>query len=275
MARARNIKPGFFKNADLVELPMDARLLFIGLWTLADRAGRLEDRPKQIKMELFPADDVDVDACLDGLQNWGFVSRYEIDGKRLLQVINFDKHQNPHRDEKVSELPSQDGLFDVAQKKHGANTIQKSCKDGCSTVAIGLIPESLSPDSLTNEPNGSCRQPKASDAPACPYQSIVELYHEKLPELPGVRVMDEKRKRRIKAFWVWVLTSKRTDNQRRAHDADQALTWIGQYFERATLNDFVMGRAGRAGDHRNWRADIEYLCSEAGRKQVIEKTVDA
>ena len=46
MARARNIKPGFFRNADLVEMPIEARLLFIGLWTLADRSGRLEDRPR-------------------------------------------------------------------------------------------------------------------------------------------------------------------------------------------------------------------------------------
>ena len=61
MARARNIKPGFFRNADLAELPIEARLLFIGLWTIADREGRMEDRPKQIKMELFPADSLDCD----------------------------------------------------------------------------------------------------------------------------------------------------------------------------------------------------------------------
>ena len=55
MARARNIKPAFFKNETLVELPVETRLLFIGLWTLADREGRLEDRPKRIKMEIYPA----------------------------------------------------------------------------------------------------------------------------------------------------------------------------------------------------------------------------
>lgn len=121
----------------------------------------------------------------------------------------------------------------------------------------------------------SRRQPKASDQPDCPYQSIVDLYHDKLAELPGVKVMDEKRKRAMKSFWVWVLTSKRSDGQRRANDADQALTWIGQFFERASLNDFVMGRTGRDGEHRNWRADIEYLCGERGRKQVIEKTTEA
>ena len=149
MARARNIKPGFFKNADLVELTMEARLLFIGLWTLADRAGRLEDRPKQIKMELFPADSVDVDECLEGLKNWKFIARYQVASLRLIQVLNFHKHQNPHRDERVSVLPAQDGTFDEAPKKHGANTVQAPCEEAASTVAIGLIPDSLNliPDS--------------------------------------------------------------------------------------------------------------------------------
>ena len=39
MSRSRNIKPGFFKNEHLAECQPLARLLFIGLWTLADREG--------------------------------------------------------------------------------------------------------------------------------------------------------------------------------------------------------------------------------------------
>ena len=77
MARARNIKPGFFRNADLVELSFEARLLFIGLWTIADRMGRLEDRPKQIKMELFPADNLDCDSLLSDLEKIGVIERYD------------------------------------------------------------------------------------------------------------------------------------------------------------------------------------------------------
>ena len=80
MARARNIKPSFFHNEELVELPFEVRLLFVGLWTLADRAGRLEDRPKRIKMAIFPADNVDVDAGLQGLEDSGFIHRFEVDG---------------------------------------------------------------------------------------------------------------------------------------------------------------------------------------------------
>jgi len=149
MARARNIKPGFFRNADLVELPFEARLLFIGLWTLADREGRLEDRPKQIKMEIFPADNVDCDALIAQLTSIGVVARYEHGGKRYLQVVNFCKHQNPHRDEKASTIPDQDGNLTTtkeARRKHGASTVQASCEHDANTVAIGLIPDSLIPE---------------------------------------------------------------------------------------------------------------------------------
>ena len=37
MARARNIKPGFFTNDVLADCDPLARLLFAGLWTVADR----------------------------------------------------------------------------------------------------------------------------------------------------------------------------------------------------------------------------------------------
>lgn len=159
MARARNIKPGFFKNADLVELTMEGRLLFIGLWTLADRAGRLEDRPKQIKMELFPADSVDVDANLAALERWGFVKRYEIGGKRLLQIVNFTKHQNPHRDEKASALPGPD-----------ADTVQAQCKDAGDSVAIGLNEDSLSsdPQSLSADNAADAAPPAEAEVSTLP-----------------------------------------------------------------------------------------------------------
>jgi len=83
MPRARNIKPGFFKNEDLIELPFEARLLFIGLWTLADREGRLEDRPKRIKIELFPEDDCNVDDLLRQLADKKLIIRYEVDGEKV------------------------------------------------------------------------------------------------------------------------------------------------------------------------------------------------
>lgn len=105
MARARNIKPGFFKNEDLAECNAWARLLFAGLWTLADREGRLEDRPKRIKGELFAFDSIEVEPLLADLANRGFIHRYAVEGRGLIQIVAFHKHQNPHHREPESELP--------------------------------------------------------------------------------------------------------------------------------------------------------------------------
>ena len=107
MARARTIKPGFFKNEDLCALPFAARLLFAGLWTIADRDGRLEDRPKRIKAEVFPYDDLDCEDLLCILQSADFIQRYEsVDGLRYISIPSWKKHQNPHKNETVSIIPS-------------------------------------------------------------------------------------------------------------------------------------------------------------------------
>ena len=107
--RSRNIKPGFFKNDALAELDFAGRLLFIGLWGIADRAGRLEDRPKKIKAEVFPYDEVNVDAFLGELARRGFILRYEAEGERYIQIVHFDRHQNPHPREAASTIPEPAG----------------------------------------------------------------------------------------------------------------------------------------------------------------------
>jgi len=114
--RARNIKPSFFKNEVLGDLPMECRILFIGLWMMADKDGFLECRPKKIKAELFPYDDMDssnVMKFLEKLCNFNpneklielYYERGEEDpNPRFIQIINFRKHQSPHKNEKDSEI---------------------------------------------------------------------------------------------------------------------------------------------------------------------------
>lgn len=113
MARARNIKPGFYMNENLIECSFAARLLYPGLWMLADREGRLEDRPKKIKMHIFPADSIDVNDLLLELENYGFIKRYEADGKKVISIPNFLTHQSPHGREQDSILPDEDGMYKI------------------------------------------------------------------------------------------------------------------------------------------------------------------
>lgn len=127
MARARNIKPGFYANEDLAECDIWARFIFPGLWMLADRAGRLEDRPKRIKGELLRFDGPDCDFLLQQLAERGFILRYEVDGRRLIQILKFHQHQNPHHREAPSVLPAPAGFTlevqgqsEASEASHGA-----------------------------------------------------------------------------------------------------------------------------------------------------------
>lgn len=104
MARIRSIKPEFFYDEHLAELDPSIRLFFIGLWTCADRAGRLDDSPKRLKAQLMPYDNFDSDAALNILSE-RFIIRYISDGRRYIQIINFLKHQIPHYKEIPSVIP--------------------------------------------------------------------------------------------------------------------------------------------------------------------------
>ena len=106
MARSRNIKPGFFLNEDLGTGDPYVQLLFAGLWCLADREGRLEDRPLRIKAEIFPyRESLDINGYLTVLSRLNFIIRYHVDGNHYIQITNFKKHQAPHHTEKSSVIP--------------------------------------------------------------------------------------------------------------------------------------------------------------------------
>lgn len=149
MARSRNIKPGFYKNETLAECSVWARLLFPGLWMLADREGRLEDRPKRIKAEIFPFDTCDAEPLLRELAAHGFIVRYEIDGERFIQISKFLDHQSPHYSEKPSAIMPPE--IQETKVDDDSKTPGKLPENSRSDVLIkrgSQRPDSLIPDSL-------------------------------------------------------------------------------------------------------------------------------
>ena len=116
-------------------------MLFAGLWTLADREGRLEDRPLRIKAELFPYDDaLDIDGACTVLARCGFIRRYEVAGRRYIDIPNFLQHQSPHKAEQPSKIPAYNPK---TQCTVDAPDMHQTC-----TEVAALIPDSLIPDSL-------------------------------------------------------------------------------------------------------------------------------
>lgn len=154
MARSRNIKPALFKNEILgVEDPL-LSLLFISLWCLADKEGKLEDRPLRIKAETFPyRENIDINGYLTKLVQHGFIRRYSADGVSVIQVIKFKDHQSPHNTEKPSSLP--DYIQEIHENKEQNNLTVNSPLHIRETTepkrSDSLIPDSLIPDSSIKE----------------------------------------------------------------------------------------------------------------------------
>src|SRR5574341_1436816 len=163
MARTRQIKPDFFTDEDLAALSAHARLLFVGLWTLADRRGRLEERPQKIKACIFTYEDVLVDHLLEELaspkqRGGNLILRYENDGRKYIQVFNFERHQNCHPKEPESTIPG------PAPAAKGRGKSRRAADKRGETVTRNAVPSVPSVPSVTSSPSGSSFSP----APASP-----------------------------------------------------------------------------------------------------------
>lgn len=273
MARARNIKPGFFKNEVLGVADPLYSLLFEGLWVLADRAGRLEDRPLRIKGEIFPyRDGLNVDEMLCWLESNGFIQRYTAQGKKCILVLEFVKHQNPHKNEAESDLPAP------------ANQGTKPEEIGTATEIIGSTrSDSLSSDSLNSdsleEANASLSassQPPEEDepddgVPPCPFDCLIDSYETALPVLPTVRrslFAKGANGKAMRARWRWVMTAKHERGERKgerlATTAEEGRAWFKRYFDYVADSDFLSGRNGKFQS-----CDLGWLVTAANFEKVL------
>jgi hypothetical protein len=146
--RSRNIKPGFFDNEDLGSADPLLQILFAGLWCMADREGRLEDRPMKIKATIFPYRSLEIHGYLTELSRLKFITRYQVDGVSYIWINTFAEHQNPHHTEKASKIPKFSG-FEAEKDFNGEFTVNPRLDNGEYPADSGfLIPDSLIPDSL-------------------------------------------------------------------------------------------------------------------------------
>jgi len=106
MARIRTIKPDFFTSEDIVSLTPHARLLYIATWLEADREGRLQWRPKTMKMRYLPGDDCDIDSLSDELIDAGLIVTYSVDGVSFAEIPTFTRHQVVNNRETASAIPA-------------------------------------------------------------------------------------------------------------------------------------------------------------------------
>jgi len=95
MARNRTISPDFWTWEAVIDCAPMTRLLFIGLWNFADDHGVQPLRPRTIRMQVFPGDEIGNDtvrAMIDELASRKLVRIYEVDGQEYLAVVDWSVH---------------------------------------------------------------------------------------------------------------------------------------------------------------------------------------
>jgi ribosomal protein S16 len=109
MARGRFISNYIIEDREMNELSNDTcRLAYVFLITLADREGRITGELGYLTSKLFPRRrEITLEMVRGFIQEWadaGFLVWYEDkEGKRALQLINFEKHQRGLRKDREPE----------------------------------------------------------------------------------------------------------------------------------------------------------------------------
>ncbi len=150
MSRIRNIKPQFFKDSDLYDaeeasgLPL--RIAYAGLWTVADRAGRFRWKPREIKTDILPYDNVDMAKVLEALVQYGFIFKYMAAGFEYGFIPNFEKHQFINRNEAQSTLPAPAENSNAQSLPNSAPTDTQQAQEIHSELLVVLDTDILDTD---------------------------------------------------------------------------------------------------------------------------------
>lgn len=107
--------------------------------------------------------------------------------------------------------------------------------------------------------------------PDCPHAEIIELFGEKLSELPQPRaeLWDGQRAKALKARWRWCLTATRKDGRRYATNREEALAWFGKFFTYIRRCPHLMGV-----NDRGWTADLGWLVKADNFAKVQQGNYD-
>jgi len=262
MARSRNIKPSFFTNDQLSECSFIERLAFIGLWTVSDFKGCIEFRPKMLKVQLFPYDNCDFEKIAINLERSGLIRNYSAQGKRYIKIINFTKHQNPHKNEREagSSIPDFDELLvnesqDVDLKELEINRDKDGTtrdKDGTARAdSLLLIPDSLL---LIPDKKDIVQGCTPKTKVLVPYDEIISVYHEILPSLAQVYKLSDTRKRHIKKLWM--------------EELEDIESWRN-YFIHVSRSDFLMGKVSDKSV-RPFVATIDFIINPTNFIKIAE-----
>ncbi|MEA2914462.1 MAG: hypothetical protein QOJ15_6543 [Bradyrhizobium sp.] len=150
MARIRSVHPGLFKDEAFMELSMAARVLVIGIWTLADDHGVFEWKPRLIRAEVFPSDNVEIEPLLDELIAQHCIQRFNNSGRTYAVIRNFCLYQRPRMPSYRHPFPRDVSNYAGIERRKAEELVQASSRKPSSKTT-----DDDSPAAGLPQPNGS------------------------------------------------------------------------------------------------------------------------
>tara|TARA_Y100000593_G_scaffold92335_1_gene183593 strand:- start:8969 stop:9868 length:900 start_codon:yes stop_codon:yes gene_type:complete len=193
------ISPEFWTDDKVIELSIQERLLFIGMWNFSDDEGLIANKPKQMKAQIFPVDDITHGAISEMLMRIHQVGLIQFgNDNTLIKIKNWTRHQKINR-----PTPSNYKFTKV---------ITESSVSTQETLTPSIVEDSGKEDK-GKEKNISPQPKKVSSKPLLSYPEKVEqfykglskdqVYLEQLKEAyPNVDIPGQ-----IKASKMWLLSN--------------------------------------------------------------------
>jgi hypothetical protein len=154
MPRIRTVKPEFWGDEKLAPMAPIDRLVFLGLLSFADDAGRLLDNEKAIDGFVFPESSDTSRESLMRLAEIGRIVRYVSDsGQRLIQVSNWKRHQRiEHPSKYVLPGPARAPKMRHARESH--ESLGKSSLSDLGPTTYDLRPTTTEQQPSRRKPRG-------------------------------------------------------------------------------------------------------------------------
>lgn len=235
------MKPEFWVDEKLTECSLSARLLFIGSFNFADDNGNMVASAKRLKMQVFPADSIDVQPLVDELIAHGLLIEYSVNGKKYWHIKGFKKHQKINRPSN-SDIPQ-------PQLSEGSVSDHEGLIDGREGKGRERNKNITSTAEAEDSPQADSDQQQKP--PDCPHQQIIDLYHEHCPTMRQVKIWNGERRKHMQARW-------------RESPKHQSLEFWARFFQYANSSDFLRGETGK------FAADLEWLIRPSNFAKVVE-----
>ncbi|MCV3907890.1 DUF1376 domain-containing protein [Pseudomonas aeruginosa] len=131
-----------------------------------------------------------------------------------------------------------------------------------SPTDVGLVDASRQPAPSTDEDLFEPEQPESLNGhqhgiKPCPAQAIADLYHQVLPELPAVALLNDTRRRHLQARW-------------REHEAHRSLDFWRELFETVKASPFLMGNVPGRNGAKPFRATFDWIIAPSNFVKIVE-----